>query len=166
MKVCIDPLNSLSDSASFERFGEPTGPNTNMRSNSSNPNDPPKNSLENKNPLLINERLRESQILPKKEQALLKKQYQKLNMFFGGMKTMKNRPNLIILVGQDSEMNAVRECKKLQENSEVSSFPLRTVTFLDTNCDPELTDLFIPANDDSTKSIDLILNQLADALIE
>ena len=84
---------------------------------------------------------------------------------------MKGRPNLVIIVGQDSEMNAVRECLKLQESmigsaSPTSQLNLRTITILDTNCDPLLTDLFIPANDESTKSIDLILNQLTDAMAE
>ena len=126
--------------------------------------------------------------LPKKEQAIVKKQYQKLERFFGGMKTMQGRPNLVIIVGQDSEMNAVRECKKLQDSqsdvlalspqsggqgrrktlsggSVYNGLPLRTITLLDTNCDPQLADLFIPANDDSTKSIDYILQKLTDACI-
>jgi ribosomal protein S2 len=131
--------------------------------------------------------------LPKKEQAILKKQYQKLNTYFGGIKEMKNLPNLVVIVGQDSEMNAVRECQKLQNISETNSKSnerigsgnsqlgfgnqpaslfasqqsngIRTITILDTNSDPLLTDLFIPGNDDSTKSIDLILNTLADSLI-
>ena len=119
--------------------------------------------------------------LPKKEQAIVKKQYQKLETFFGGMKTMQGRPNLVIIVGQDSEMNAVRECQKLQDSQSDlrqsftpggtsagrgSATPqLRTITFLDTNCNPQLADLFIPANDDSTKSIDYILQKLTDACI-
>ena len=116
--------------------------------------------------------------LPKKEQAIVKKQYQKLETFFGGMKTMQGRPNLVIIVGQDSEMNAVRECQKLQDSQSdlrktfipgtttpVRALPLRTITFLDTNCNPQLADLFIPANDDSTKSIDYILQKLTDACI-
>ncbi len=113
-------------------------------------------------------------MLPKKERAVLKKQYEKLNTFFGGIKTMKDRPNIVIIIGQDSEMNAVRECNKLQSMAELNngsansdgnkSSMLRTITLLDTNCDPAFADLFIPANDDSTKSIELILNQLTDAL--
>ena len=91
---------------------------------------------------------------------------------------MQGRPNLVIIVGQDSEMNAVRECQKLQDSQSdlrktftpgttpsVRALPLRTITFLDTNCNPQLADLFIPANDDSTKSIDYILQKLTDACI-
>jgi small subunit ribosomal protein S2 len=127
------------------------------------------NSLEEK------EKTGQLEKLPKKEQAVLKKQYQKLNTFFGGIKTLKGKPNIVIIVGQDSEMNAVRECQKLQNNIDLAGTStagatgahtqLRTITMLDTNCDPLLTDLFIPANDDSTKSIDFILNKLSESLI-
>lgn len=146
----------------------------------------------------------ELQNLPKKERSILKKQYEKLDKFFGGIKTMKQRPDLVIIVGQDHEMNAVRECNKLARSSEISwsepvtsnatdaasrgargknsgsgvdqksvvdrtngsSEPLRTITLLDTNCDPALADIFIPANDDSTKSLELILGQLTEVLCE
>jgi small subunit ribosomal protein S2 len=143
----------------------------------------------------------ELQNLPKKERSILKKQYEKLNKFFGGIKTMKQKPDLVIIVGQDHEMNAVRECNKLAKSSEFSSSdqgagtagrnntnsstkkiektteltldrgslisePLRTITLLDTNCDPALADIFIPANDDSTKSLELILGQLTEVLCE
>lgn len=102
----------------------------------------------------------EFQNLPKKERSILKKQSEKLNKFFGGIKKLKQRPDVVIIVGQDHEMNAVRECNKLQEVN-----TLRTITLLDTNCDPSLADIFVPANDDSTKSIELILGEFTNALI-
>jgi len=123
--------------------------------------------------------------LPKKERSILKKQVEKLNKFFGGIKTLKQRPDVVIIVGQDHEMNAVRECNKLQNtvfqssskvsssssqqkgksNSQDEGMQLRTITLLDTNCDPSLADIFVPANDDSTKSIELILGQFTNALM-
>jgi len=132
----------------------------------------------------------ELQTLPKKERSILKKQHEKLNKFFGGIKNMKQRPDVVIIVGQDHEMNAVRECNKLQNTadfSEIGTNPknstklatgtftqrkaesstsnrLRTITLLDTNCDPSLADIFIPANDDSTKSLELILGQFTQVL--
>jgi small subunit ribosomal protein S2 len=132
----------------------------------------------------------ELQTLPKKERSILKKQYEKLNKFFGGIKNMKQRPDVVIIVGQDHEMNAVRECNKLQNTADFSETPnnpknsakptganfsqrkgesfnssrLRTITLLDTNCDPSLADIFIPANDDSTKSLELILGQFTQVL--
>lgn len=124
--------------------------------------------------------------ITKKEKAILKKQYEKLKKFFGGIKNMSEIPEIVIIVGQDSEMNAVRECQKLCETSSQrlssqlnsgtreqseksnlkrSSIPLpRTITILDTNNDPSLADIFIPANDDSTKSIELIIGKLAEAV--
>lgn len=64
-------------------------------------------------------------------------------------------PDVVILVGQSRELSAVRECIKL-------NIPL--ITFLDTNCDPTLTDFAIPANDDSISSVSLILNELVKSI--
>ena len=121
--------------------------------------------------------------ITKKEKAILKKQYEKLNKFFGGIKNLENLPEIVIIVGQDFELNCVNECAKLCETSSQgfaqsgnsseklisankrSSIPLpRTITILDTNNDPSLADIFIPANDDSTKSIELIIGKLAQAI--
>jgi small subunit ribosomal protein S2 len=61
-------------------------------------------------------------------------------------------PDVVILVGQIRELNAVKECLKL-------NIPL--ITIIDTNCDPTLTDFVVPANDDSVSSVSLILNELS-----
>ena len=135
------------------------------------------------NSLQAREQSGELKTLPKKEQAVFRKQSEKLQKFFGGMKTMTERPSLVIIVGQDIEMNAVRECQKIQamldlqegrgseasgqqnnQKTRTSEFQLRTITLLDTNCDPSLADLFVPANDDSTKSIECILQNWTRAL--
>lgn len=68
---------------------------------------------------------------------------------------MAKIPDIVILVGQNKEMNAVKECIKLN---------ITMITILDTNCDPTLTDLLIPANDDSVSSISLILKVLSDSI--
>jgi small subunit ribosomal protein S2 len=114
----------------------------------------------------------------KKERAILKKQYEKLTKFYGGIQNMNEIPEIVIIVGQDVEMNAVQECQKLaltrsstggnpgaKTASVVTALP-RTITILDTNCDPSKADLFIPANDDSTKSVELILSKLAEAILQ
>jgi len=129
------------------------------------------------NDLLVRESSGELQTLPKKEQAVFRKQSEKLQKFFGGMHTMTERPSLVIIIGQDIEMNAVRECQKIQsilelQDSRIQSTTalkaadskFRTITLLDTNCDPSLADLFVPANDDSTKSIACILTAWTAAL--
>ena len=68
---------------------------------------------------------------------------------------MKSLPNFVVLVGQKDEMIALKECQKLQ---------IKNVTLLDTNCNPELADFFIPANDDSSSSLNLILGELRIAI--
>jgi small subunit ribosomal protein S2 len=93
--------------------------------------------------------------LPKKEAAVCRKQRERLEKYLGGVKDMARVPDVVIIVGQPEEMNAVKECKKLG---------IRTVTVLDTNCDPTLADLFVPANDDSATSLRFILQVFLDAI--
>ena len=80
---------------------------------------------------------------------------EKLEKYQGGLKEMQKLPDIVIIIGQNEEINAVLECKKLG---------LRSITILDTDCDPSLADLFIPANDDSVSSIKLILNEICTAI--
>ena len=68
---------------------------------------------------------------------------------------MSNVPDIVILVGQNKELNAVREFLKLG---------ITLISVLDTNCDPSLTNLFIPANDDSLSSVSLILGELSKSI--
>ena len=100
----------------------------------------------------------------KKERAAKLRQRKRLLKYFGGIKTMRmsalsELPNVdvVIIVGQQKEMNAVHECKKLK---------IPSLTILDTNCDPSLTDFFIPANDDSVTSVNYILTRLSKAIQE
>ena len=88
--------------------------------------------------------------LPKKEAIKLKKEKDRLNKYLGGLKKMVNLPDIVIIIDQKREMNAVLECQKLG---------IRSVTILDTNGDPSLADLFIPANDDSITALNFILNE-------
>ena len=69
---------------------------------------------------------------------------------------MTKLPDVVIVVDQKRETTAVRECRKLG---------ITVISFLDTNCDPDLADIPIPANDDGTRSIQLILQSLADSII-
>ena len=88
--------------------------------------------------------------LPKKRGATLKKEKERLDKYLGGLKKMFAIPDVVIIVGQPEEMKAVRECQKLG---------IQTITILDTDCDPTLTSLFVPANDDSIKSITFLLTK-------
>lgn len=70
---------------------------------------------------------------------------------------MRKVPDIVIIVDQKREYNAVQECEKL-------GIPI--VSMLDTNCDPDVVDIPIPANDDAIRSIKLIVGKLADAIYE
>lgn len=94
---------------------------------------------------------------PKKEASVLRREMAKLQKYLGGIKTMRKIPDGVVLVDQRREYNAVLECQKL-------GIPI--VSLLDTNCDPDLVDIAIPANDDAIRSIKLIVGKLADAIYE
>lgn len=70
---------------------------------------------------------------------------------------MRRIPDIVFIVDTRREYNAIQECQKL-------SIPI--VSMLDTNCDPDVVDLPIPANDDAIRSIKLITAKIADAIYE
>ncbi len=95
--------------------------------------------------------------LPKKEASVLRRELSKLQKYLGGIKLMRRIPDAVIIVDQRREYNAVTECRKL-------GIPI--IALLDTNCDPDLADIHIPANDDAIRAIKLIVGKLADAIYE
>jgi small subunit ribosomal protein S2 len=96
-------------------------------------------------------------LLPKKEAAVLRRELEKLQKYLGGIKGMRKVPDIVVIVDQRREYNAVQECQKL-------NVPI--VSLLDTNCDPDTVDIPIPSNDDAIRSIKLIVGRLADAIYE
>lgn len=95
--------------------------------------------------------------LPKKEGAVTRRELDKLRKHLNGIKKMKNLPDIVIVVDQKRETTAIQECIKLG---------IPTICVLDTNCNPEIVDIPIPANDDAIRSIKLIVSKIADAIIE
>jgi small subunit ribosomal protein S2 len=95
--------------------------------------------------------------LPKKEAASLRRELEKLRKNLNGIKNMKRLPDLVVIIDQKRESTAIQECIKLK---------IPVISILDTNCDPDLTDIPIPANDDAIRSIKLILGKLADSICE
>nr|YP_009184783.1 ribosomal protein S2 [Jenufa perforata]ALO62899.1 ribosomal protein S2 [Jenufa perforata] len=93
----------------------------------------------------------------KKRAATSQQKWQRLEKYFGGvvaMAKLKNqqiRKNVVILIGQQEEMNAVLECKKLG---------IKMFHLVDTDCNPLLADYVIPTNDDSRNSIQFLLSQI------
>jgi small subunit ribosomal protein S2 len=106
------------------------------------------------------ERLRTSEAMKtysKKMQAAINREYRKMYRNLNGIRTMNRLPECLIIVDPRKERNAVREARKMQ---------ITTVALIDTDCDPDEIDLPIPGNDDSIRSIELILRLLADAVIQ
>nr|YP_009353218.1 ribosomal protein S2 [Passiflora edulis]YP_009483908.1 ribosomal protein S2 [Passiflora cincinnata]YP_009501157.1 ribosomal protein S2 [Passiflora ligularis]YP_009501234.1 ribosomal protein S2 [Passiflora nitida]YP_009501468.1 ribosomal protein S2 [Passiflora quadrangularis]YP_009940473.1 ribosomal protein S2 [Passiflora serrulata]YP_010006527.1 ribosomal protein S2 [Passiflora alata]YP_010007224.1 ribosomal protein S2 [Passiflora recurva]YP_010023571.1 ribosomal protein S2 [Passiflora c len=95
--------------------------------------------------------------LPKRDVARLKRQLSHLQKYLGGIKYMTGLPDIVIIVDQQEEYTALRECITLG---------IPTICLIDTNCDPDFADISIPANDDARASIRFILNKLVFAICE
>ena len=97
------------------------------------------------------------ELLPKKEVIEIRKEWDRLEKFLGGIKDMPRIPDVIFIVDPRKERIAVQEAHKL-------NIPI--VAMVDTNCDPDEIDYVIPSNDDAIRAIKLITTALADAVIE
>jgi small subunit ribosomal protein S2 len=91
----------------------------------------------------------------KKMQSALNREYRKMFRNLDGIRTMNRLPECLVIVDPKKEKNAVSEAQKLG---------IATVALIDTDCDPDVVDLPIPGNDDSMRSIELIIRMLADAI--
>lgn len=96
-------------------------------------------------------------VLPKKEVAQYRYEQEKLEKNLGGIKEMRKLPNAIFVIDPRVELNAVKEAHKLH---------IPVFGIVDTNSDPDLVDYVIPGNDDATKSVKLLLEVMADAIVE
>ena len=96
------------------------------------------------------------EVLPKKEVIELRKEYDKLVKFLGGIREMKGMPDAIFVVDPKKEHNAIAEAKKLG---------IPVVGIVDTNCDPDDVDYVIPANDDAIRAVKLLTAKMADAFV-
>jgi small subunit ribosomal protein S2 len=95
--------------------------------------------------------------LKKREALGLQRQIEKLNQRLGGIREMRDLPDLIYVVDVRRETTAVKEANKLD---------IPIVAIVDTNCDPDSIDYVIPANDDAIRAIKLITSKIADAVLE
>ena len=92
----------------------------------------------------------------KYEITQMKNEWSRLNRLYRGVKTMEKLPGAVVVIDPGFEKVAIREAKLL-------NIPIFALT--DTNCDPDDVDFIIPGNDDALKSIELIINTLADAVL-
>ena len=97
------------------------------------------------------------ELLPKKEVMKLRKEMEKLEKNFGGIKEMKDMPGALFVVDPRKEKIAIAEAKRLN---------IPVVAIVDTNCDPEEVDYVIPGNDDAIRAVKLIVECIANAVLE
>ena len=91
----------------------------------------------------------------KKEYSKQRKEIDKLRRLFNGIKDMTTLPDAVIFTNQLKDKLAIEECVRLG---------IPTICILDTNCNPDLIPYPIPANDDSSSSINFILNYLVNRI--
>ena len=95
-------------------------------------------------------------VLPKKEQILLRKELSKLQTNLNGIRNMKRTPDAVFVIDTNREAIAIHEARRLN---------IPVVGTLDTNCDPDDVDYGIPANDDAIRSVRLLADFVADAVV-
>jgi len=91
----------------------------------------------------------------KKERLTLTRERDKIERVLGGIAKLSRLPHAIFIIDIDHEHIALAEAKKLG---------LRTFGIVDTNSNPRLVDYPIPANDDATKSIEIVTEYLVDCI--
>ena len=95
--------------------------------------------------------------MPKKDAQRLEDELAQLDRYFAGVREMKRLPGALFVVDPHREHIAVEEARRLE---------IPIVAMVDTNCDPDLIDVIIPANDDAIRAVKLICQKMADAVIE
>lgn len=91
----------------------------------------------------------------KKQGSRLKRELTKIKTNLDGVRKMSRMPGVMIVIDAKKEHIALREAKKLG---------IPTIAVIDTDSDPDTVDVAIPANDDSIKAVEILMNQLATAI--
>ncbi|CAN5578391.1 hypothetical protein BH23BAC4_BH23BAC4_15410 [soil metagenome] len=95
--------------------------------------------------------------LKKKERLMRHREHEKLEKTLGGIADMPRLPGALFVVDVRREHIAVEEARRLD---------IPVIALLDTNCDPDLVDFPVPANDDAMKSIQVFARHISDAILE
>jgi small subunit ribosomal protein S2 len=93
----------------------------------------------------------------KKMKATLGRERDKIKTNLEGIRKMERMPGVMFIIDTRREHIAVKEAKKLG---------VKTIALIDTDSDPDLIDLPIPGNDDAMRAIELVMKELADAVID
>ena len=94
-------------------------------------------------------------LFTKKERLNIEKEHQKLNLSLGGIKDMKNIPDMLFVIDTNKEAIAIKEAKKIG---------IPVVAILDSNSSTDGVDFPIPGNDDARRSIDLYCNLIKETI--
>jgi small subunit ribosomal protein S2 len=95
--------------------------------------------------------------LSKRDALKAEEELRKLQKYFTGIKNMRKLPAALFVIDICKESNAVAEARKLG---------IKLVSIVDSDCDPDLIDHYIPGNDDAIRSIKLITSRMADGALE
>ena len=95
--------------------------------------------------------------LSSKAASRFMREKRKVHRNLHGIRDMFRLPGALVVVDPKTDANAVREANKMG---------IPVVGIVDTDCDPEVCDIVIPANDDAIRSVSLILSKLIDSVLE
>ncbi len=93
----------------------------------------------------------------KKMVSTLSRELMKIRRNLQGIRDMVRLPDALVVIDPKREHIAIKEAQRMG---------ITTVALIDTDSDPDLVDLPIPGNDDSIRSIEVVLTKLADAVLE
>lgn len=93
----------------------------------------------------------------KKMESQLKREQKKIKRNLDGIRRMEKLPGALVVIDVKRELTALKEAKKLG---------IPTICLIDTDGDPEIADIAIPGNDDSMRSIDVVIRELCLAIAE
>ncbi|MDX9910931.1 MAG: 30S ribosomal protein S2 [Phycisphaerales bacterium] len=93
----------------------------------------------------------------KKMESQLRRELRKIKRNLEGIRNMERLPGALVIIDVRRELTALKEAKKLG---------IPTVCLIDTDGDPDLADIAIPGNDDSMRSIDVIVRELCLAIAD
>jgi small subunit ribosomal protein S2 len=93
----------------------------------------------------------------KKMESRLRREMRKIKRNLDGIRRMDKLPGALVIIDVRRETNALREARKLG---------IPTICLIDTDGDPDLADIAIPGNDDSMRSIDVIIREICSAVTD
>ena len=99
----------------------------------------------------------ELSLFTKKERLNIEKEHQKLNLSLGGIKDMKNIPDMLFVIDTNKESIAIKEAKKIG---------IPVVAVLDSNSSTDGVDFPIPGNDDASRAISLYCDLVSKTILD